>query len=123
MEPTAIISIAAFLIAVFSLMWQININGMRDELLEAIRRNREEIRENRKALQPLDCWSCQPRTRTSAVGRVQRQGLSEDEREQARLEGFNGRLSDVELEQARLEGANRILGDAIRRQSHTREGD
>ena len=98
MEPTAIISIAAFLIAVFSVMWQMNINRMRDELLEA-------IRENRVAIQSLD----------SRVGAV--------ERGQARLEGFNERLSEVEREQARLAGANRILGDAIRRQSHTREGD
>ena len=123
MEPTAIIAIAAFLIAVFSVMWQMNINRMRDELLEAIRENREAIRENQEAI----------RENREAIreNRVAIQSLDSRvgavERGQARLEGFNerlnGRLSEVELEQARLEGANRILGDVIRQQSHTHEGD
>ena len=121
MELTGVVSVAAILIAIFALMWQMNSqsNKVRDELMAAIRENRdaiqknrdailenrEAIRENRYAIQSLD-------------GR-----LSEVELEQARMEGFNGRLSESEREQARLEGANRILGDVIRQQSHTHERD
>ena len=112
MELTEIASVAVILIAVFAAMWHMKINSIRDELLEAIRRNREEILENRKeilknrdAIQPLD-------NRLVGV-----------ERGQARLEESNNRINDrpseAELEQARLEGANRILGDVIRQQSHT----
>ena len=114
MELTGIISVAAILIALFALMWQMNSqsNKLRDELMEAIRENREAIRENqegiranREAIQALD-------NRLVGV-----------ERGQARLEEsnnrINDRLSEVELEQARQEGANRILGDVIRQQSHT----
>ena len=72
MELTPIISAAAILIAFFALMWQMNFqsNRVRDELMEAIRENRDAIR--------------------SLEGR-----LSESEREQARLEGANRILGDV----------------------------
>ena len=102
---------AAFviLLATFSVMWQMKINRMRDELLEAIRGNREEILENRKAI----------RGNRRAIQSLT-SGLSESERERARLEGFNSGLSESERERARLEGANRVLGDVIRQQSHTR---
>ena len=110
MELTEIVSVAAILIATFAVMWHMKINSIRDELLEALRRNREEILENRKEIlknrdeiQSLD-------NRLVSV-----------ERGQARLEEsnnrFNDRPSEAELEQARLEGANRILGDVISRQS------
>ena len=123
MEPTVIISVAAIAIAVFSLMWQMNTNRMRDELLEAIRRNREEIRENRNAIR--ENHKAIRENREAILSLDSR--LGEVERGQARQERFNdtlnGRLSESEREQARLEGANRILGDVIRQQSHTHEGD
>ena len=112
MELTEIASVAAILIAVFAMMWHLKMNSIRDELLEAIRRNREEILENRKAL--LE--------NRDAIQSLDNRLVSV-ERGQARLEEsnnrINDRLSEAELEQARLEGANRILGDVIRRQSHT----
>ena len=124
MEPTVIISVAAIAIAVFSLMWQMNTNRMRDELLEAIRRNREEIRENRNAIR--ENRKAIRENRDAILSLDSR--LSEFERRQARsgkrFNGtLNGRLSESEREQARLEGANRILGDVIRQRSHTHEGD
>ena len=77
MELTPIISAAAILIAFFALMWQMNFqsNRVRDELMEAIRENRDAIR--------------------SLEGR-----LSESEREQARLEGANRILGDVIRQQS-----------------------
>ena len=77
MELTPIISVAAILIAFFALMWQMNFqsNRVRDELMEAIRENRDAIR--------------------SLEGR-----LSESEREQARLEGANRILGDVIRQQS-----------------------
>lgn len=113
---------AAFviLLAAFSVMWQMNINRLRDELLEAIRGNLEEIRENRKAIQSLTSGlSESERERARLAGF--NDGLNEAEREWARLAGY--RLSESEREQARLEGENRILGGVIIQQSHTREGD
>jgi len=84
MELTPIISVAAILIAFFALMWQMNFqsNRVRDELMEAIRGNRDAIRENRDAIRALE-------------GR-----LSEVEREQARLEGENRILGDVIRQQS-----------------------
>ena len=77
MELTPIISAAAILIAFFALMWQMNFqsNRVRDELMEAIRENRDAIR--------------------ALEGR-----LSESEREQARLEGANRILGDVIRQQS-----------------------
>ena len=77
MELTPIISAAAILTAFFALMWQMNFqsNRVRDELMEAIRENRDAIR--------------------SLEGR-----LSESEREQARLEGANRILGDVIRQQS-----------------------
>ena len=77
MELTPIISVAAILIAFFALMWQMNFqsNRVRDELMEAIRENRDAIR--------------------ALEGR-----LSESEREQARLEGANRILGDVIRQQS-----------------------
>ena len=77
MELTPIISVAAILIVFFALMWQMNFqsNRVRDELMEAIRENRDAIR--------------------SLEGR-----LSESEREQARLEGANRILGDVIRQQS-----------------------
>ena len=118
MELTVIISVAAILIAIFALMWQMNFqsNKVRDELLEAIRANRDAIQENREAI----------RENREAILSLDSR-LGEVERGQARQERFNdtlnGRLSESEREQARLEGANRILGDVIRQQSHTHERD
>ena len=84
MELTPIISVAAILIAFFALMWQMNFqsNRVRDELMEAIRGNRDAIRENRDAIRALE-------------GR-----LSEVEREQARLEGENRILGDIIRQQS-----------------------
>ena len=125
MELTGVVSVAAILIAIFALMWQMNFqsNKVRDELMAAIRENRDAIQENRDAiLENREAIRENRYAIQSLDGR-----LSEVEREQARREGvndtLNGRLSEAEREQARLEGANRILGDVIRQQSHTHDGD
>ena len=132
MELTGIISLAAILIALFALMRQMNSqsNRVRDELLEAIRENRNAIQENREAIRENRdaILANREAIRENRYAIQSLDGrLSESEREQARQEGFNdtlnGRLSEAEREQARLEGANRILGDVIRQQSHTHEGD
>ena len=75
------------LLATFSVMWQMNINRLLDELLEAIRGNLEEILENRKAI----------RENRKAIQSLT-SGLSESERERAWLEGFNSGLSESERE-------------------------
>ena len=107
MELAEIIAVAAILMAFFALMWQMNFQSskVRDELLVAIRENRDAIRENRDAIQSLD-------------GRI-----SDIERDRIRAEMLSQRLSETELEQARIEGVNSMLRDVIIQRSHTHEAD
>ena len=125
MELTGVVSVAAILIAIFALMWQMNFqsNKVRDELMAAIRENRDAIQVNRDAIR--ENHKAILKNREAILSLDSR--LGEVERGQARQERFNdtlnGRLSESEREQARLEGANRVLGDVIRQQSHTHEGD
>ena len=144
MDLTVVISLAAILIAVFTLISQMRFESdmTRDKLRNGIRENRNAIRKNRDAIQSLNGRLRGVERGRIHVGALNSQRLSDAERERIYADALNSqrlsdaereriyadalnsqRLSETEREQARLEGANRMMRDVILQKSRAKRTD
>lgn len=116
MDLTVVISLAAILIAVFTLISQMRFESdmTRDKLRYGIRENRDAIQSLNGRLRGVE------RGRIHA-GAFSNQRLSDAERGRIYADALNSqRLSDAERERAIREGANCMLRDVILQKSRAK---
>ena len=106
METGEIIAVAAILLAIFALMWQIN--AQRGRLEDKIDRQGDRL--EAKIDREVGRLEAEIEKRSDKLG-------AEIGRVETRMEGMSQRVSDSELEQARLNGVNSVLTG----QTHTHE--